>query len=292
MGFWNDIFGQREQTSKVNVVADPYKDVRDQINQFLTSGLGGANAKNSSTPTDYPGQLVAPMSKQEQESLGYLDEYNRGQPSRTFQLGQDEINKTLSGDYDPTKSPMYQAVKAEAARNLDETQKNIASNSAGAGRYWSGARLSEQSDASTEQANQMNILAGELSDRERQRRLDVLPQAANYAQTEEERPLRKATASQTLGQLPRAIDQAMNEAKYKDWLRVNVDQPMDLAQLGATVQQAPLYGEVGYKPSVFNEVLSTAKKLKDLFGGSKKSGSGEGDLSPETIAKMLSKGMG
>lgn len=261
----SSLFSPKQKSASVSVAADPYGGVRNDTLQFVQGGLQAANDTQAYKPKAYDGEIVAPMSEAEQKSMDFLKQYQEQPQSQTFKLGADEINKTLSGDYDPTTSPYYQAVKAEASRNLDETQKNIASNAAGGGRYWSGARLAEQGDASIDVTNSLNRLLGEMSERERERRLGVLPMAAEFARSEEEAPLRKAAASQELGALPRAIQQALNQAKYNDWLRVNVDQPFALAQMGAGLQGSPMYAQNGYTPSTFSQIVQAAPTIKSVL---------------------------
>lgn len=149
----------------VNVAADPYGEVRNKLNSWLTSNIGQAGKK-------YTGEMVAPMSEQEKQSLAKLGDYSSYNLANdtTFQNAKNEINKTLTNQYDPTTSPYYQAVKAEAARNLDTTNKGIASQAAGGGRYFSGARMKQQQEAGTSVTNALNTMLGQMSENERARR--------------------------------------------------------------------------------------------------------------------------
>lgn len=244
-----NFFKSSKSSPEVSVVADPYKKVRES----LVDWLGGQVGKPGKT---YPGELVAPMSEPEQKSQAYLEQYASGTPSTTRQLGKQEIESTLSGEYDPSKSPYYQAVKAEMARNLEDTQKSIADMAAGGGRYWTGARLGEQREAQTDYLSSLNTFLGQLAESERDKKLQVLPQALQYATEEEQEPLRKTAALQEFGALPRTIQQAIDQALYNEYLRTEQDYPLAIAQLAAGVQQAPLYGQVGYSPSMFSQLAS------------------------------------
>lgn len=217
-------------------VADPYGGVRNSLNSWLTSNLGKAGPS-------YTGEMVAPMSEQEKSSLGKLEDYSKYDLSKdqTFQNAKSEINKTLTNQYDPTTSPYYQAVKAEAARNLDQTNKQIASQAAGGGRYFSGSRQQQQREAGTDVNIAMDKLMGSMAENERARRLTAVPMAQSISQQEMQLPFQQATALQTLGALPRTIAQAKDQASLEDWLRSNYEYPLAVANIGAGVQSAPLY---------------------------------------------------
>jgi hypothetical protein len=246
-----NFFSSKKETGEVSTLADPYKDVREQLNAWLTGTTGiGKPAEQ------YKGELVAPLSGQEEESLDWLGEYAKAGPSATRTAATGEISKILGGQYDPTSSPYYQAVKAEAARNLEKSMADIADVSAGKGRYMTGARVSEQGEASKDIALGLNTVLGQLSEAERQRMFGVLPIAEQYATTEEQAPLRKTAALQEYGALPRAQQQAYDQALYNEWLRSTQEWPLNIAQLAAGVQQAPLYGQVGYSPSTFSQLAS------------------------------------
>ncbi len=234
-----DFFKQKKRKQEVEVVADPYKGIRESTSSWLTGKM--------QKPETYKGEMVAGMSPYEQKSLGFLEEY--GKPSPVRGAATAEIQKTLEGGYDPTSSPYYQAVKAEAARNLEGTQADISDMAAGGGRYWAGARLGEQREAGTDVTIGLNKFLGELAERERARKLQVLP----FVQEAEETPLRKSAAYQTLGALPREIDQARKEAIYQEWVRGTQEAPMEAARMGAGMQQAPMYGQVGYEPSAYEK---------------------------------------
>lgn len=226
------IFSKKKKKS--NVAYDPYGKTREAFQNWLVPQIGKSGKK-------YTGQMVAPMSDAEKDSFGFLRQYGEQGFGQPFQQAKNEISKTFTGEYDPSKSPYYQAVKAQASRNLSETQKNIGSNAAGAGRFWSGGRLAEQADASKDMGNSLNRLLGEMSERERQNRLSIIPQAIQMGEMEQRLPLQQAQAYQSLGALPREIQQAIATAQQQDWLRSEVDYPMDIGRLAANVQTPPTY---------------------------------------------------
>jgi hypothetical protein len=247
MGLFDSLFGSRKSTPEVSVIADPYKDVRDSVTKWLTQNLDNTNT--------YEGERVAQKTPQETQSLASLDAYANRKTPQTTEMARNELTKTLQGNYDPSTSPYYQAVKAEAARNLKQTQENIASNAAGGGRYWAGPRVQAQSDAATEQANNLNILLGELSNQERNRMLQAVPLAQSMGQDESNEPLNTTAALQQYGSLDRQLQQAAMDAMYEEGNTANRQYPLQVAGLASGVQQAPLYGEVTKSPSTFMKML-------------------------------------
>lgn len=252
-----------------SVAADPYERVRNQLNDWLTGtgtpGQPGYTPGQIGQPgKSYTGEMVAPLSEQEGKSFGFLKKYGEQGYGDTFKQGQGEISKTLTNEYDPTTSPYYQAVKAHSAKNLEETQRNIASNAAGGGRYWTGARLEQEGKAARESELGLNNLLGVLSENERQRRLDVLPQALNFGQAEQRLPLEKASAFQTLGALPRNIQQAQDTSSQNEWLRSQVEYPLEIAKLASNVQTPPTYQQK--PPSGLEQLLTGAGSTAGNIG--------------------------
>ena len=243
------LFESKKETPEVTAVADPYKGIRDSVTGWLQGQVGKAGPS-------YGGELTAPMSPYEEQSLGWLKDYSAAGPSETRKNATNEVNKTLTGGYDPTTSPYYQAVKAEAAANLKDTQKGIADEAAGGGRYWSGARLGVQGKAATDTTNKLNEVIGSLADQERNRMTSVLPMADQLATEEENAPLNKANALQTYGALPRNIQQAYDTALLQEWTKANYDYPLSIGSMASGVQQAPVYAQSGYSPSVGSQLAS------------------------------------
>lgn len=238
----------------VEIVADPYKQVREKFLNWLTPEIGQPGQT-------YPGQLVAPLSSQENQSFDFLRQYGEGgiTASQPFQQGKAEISKTLSGDYNPATSPYYQAVKAQASFNLADTQKQISNQAAGGGRYWAGARLKSQQEAASASDRGLNLVMGDLANKERDRMTSVIPQAFQYGQAEAQQPLQQAQAYQSLGALPRAVEQMLDTSNYQEWLRSQVDYPMDILNLAYGTQQPPLYQQdAPEKPSLWSDFLSGA----------------------------------
>lgn len=242
------LFSSKKTTPSYESVYDPFSGLRGQTSSWLQGQIG-------KTATPYTGEQVAPMGEEEKRSFDFLRKYTDMPQPEGIGLAKEEVRKTMQGEYDPTTSPYYQAVKAESARNLEDTLSGIKSEAAGGGRYWTGARLGEQREARTDVGNALNKLLGGMAETERARRLETAPFAAQLGEYEQKLPLQQATALQQLGALPRSISQAQNEAIYNEWLRQQ-NYPIQMAQLaqGYATQQ-PTLAQAGYQPSAFSALL-------------------------------------
>ncbi len=200
--------------------------------------------------------MVAGATPQETQSLDFLKGYVDQPTSENMNLANAEIKKTMTGGYDPTSSPYYQAVKAEASRNLNLAQQDIASNAAGAGRYWSGARLKEQGGASNDAAIAMNKLLYGMQETERNKISSMVPIAAQLGQYQEQQPLQKAQALQSLGSLNRVLQQARDEAVYNEWLRATQEYPLQIGSLASGMAKEPYYVQRTKTPSPFMSAIS------------------------------------
>jgi hypothetical protein len=228
--------GGKDTTPNYGIVADPYKDIREPTMAWLKSQIG------QSAP-QYTGELVAPATGQEKQSLDFLDKYVNQGSSEGMKLANEEVKKTMTDQYDPTTSGYYNAVKAESAKNLADTQKQIADQAAGGGRFWGGARLKEQGTASNDAAIAMNKLLYGMSETERARRLATVPVAAELGKYAEAQPLQKATALQSLGSLDRTLNQARDEAIYNEWLRATQEYPLQIGSLASSMSKEPYYAQ-------------------------------------------------
>lgn len=256
--------GDKEESSNYKTVYDPFAGVRGKTSSWLESQIG-------KTAEPYTGQLVAPKTAQETQSLDYLNKYATQPTSEQTTLAQNEVKKTLTGGYDPTTSPYYQAMKAEASRNLGENLEGISSDAAGGGRYWSGARLGQQGEARTDMGNALNTILGQLSESERNRMTTASQQAQSLGEEQTNQPLKVSTALQSLGSLDRNLSQAQNEAIYNEWLRQQ-NYPLQIAGLASPyATYSPTMQQTGYSQnSGLNSLLGNSglgSSLGSLIGG-------------------------
>lgn len=243
-----DMFKSKESTPSVKAIADPYAAVRQPLVDWLGQNIGQGKT--------YTGELVAPATAQEQKSTQALDAYADRQPSETYKSGENAINEKLNGNFDPSSSPYYQAIKAQSAQNLADTQRDIENKTAGGGQYWAGARAQVQGRAATDNANNLNATLGQLQQQNEAQKAQMAPLALQAGQNDMNAPLQTAAALQQYGSLPRAIQQALDQANYANWQSANIQQPLSIAQIAAGVQQAPMYGQTTYNPSPFSQIMS------------------------------------
>ena len=243
----SNMFKSKDYTPSYSNVADT-AGLGEATSSWLKSQLGGSAQQ-------YGGEMVAGKTPEESKSLDFLNRYVAQGDSENTKLANSEIKKTLSSEtYDPSKSGYYNAVKAESAKNLADTQASISDQSAGGGRYWGGARLSSQGDAGVDAANKLNQTIYGLADQERQNKLTATNQAMTAGQNKEQQNLSKASALQSLGGLDRTINQARDEAVYNEWKRSTQDYPLQIAQLASNKE--PYYAQTTKQPSTFSSIMS------------------------------------
>lgn len=262
--WWNisGDFGSGGGKTKVNTVSDTYGGLREPYLQNLTSRVG------QDGPV-YQGQRTAPMSEQERQSLERVSQYGNTGYGTTFAAGKKQIEDTLGGNYDPATSPYYQAVKAQSAQNLADTQKNIASNAAGGGRFWTGAKVKQQGRAATDNALNLNTIMGQQAENERQRQVSLVPQAMAYGDAERNVPLQQSQALQTLGALPRNLQQNDINSMIENFYRSQYDYPLNWAQIIAGVQAPPVQTATPQNSGLQNATqgVSQAAMLAAMMAG-------------------------
>jgi hypothetical protein len=276
MGFSiSSLFKPKAVTPEVSVAADPYQKTREKVISALDSSLG------QDTYKPYTGERVAGMGEAENRAQSILNEYlgytpDRAQPNATRQKAMDEINSIIGSGGDPSLHPTYQAVKAEAARNADTMSKQINDQFAGNRAFWTGSRVKAQANAATDTTNRLNTLLAELGDAQNQRQMsakqNMIPLLLNEAdrsdaqgRADEQLPLQKLAAANQYGSLPRAIQQALFDAQYDEYNKSSRQYPMELLQLAAGTQQAPLYAQQQFMPSTFQNVADLASDFVPLF---------------------------
>ena len=215
--------------TRMHDVAD-YANVRKPLSKYYAGQIG-------KTGKTYGGQTVAPLTDIQQQGMGHLRTYagQTGVPALT-QSGANELQNTLNGNYDPSTSLYYKAMRDAAKVNLQNTQNNIADQSAGGGRYWAGARLQKQGEASRDTTNYLNQILGQMAETERGRRFSAAPMAIDAGQAIDAIPLNRASNILNVGDIARQIQQQQNASDYDQWIRANYDYPMQMAQMANNFQ--------------------------------------------------------
>lgn len=251
----SDFFSSSQQApAGVTTLVDPYGPLRTNLVNTLNSQVGQPGQS-------YSGELAAPLDQAQQQSGTALQQYANRTNSPTYNSGENQINKTINGNYDPSTSPYYQAIKAQAGQNMQTQNRQIDNQTAGGGQYWGGARAQVQQQASTANNNNLNATLGQLQQQNTQNQVALTPYALQAGENDMNAPLQTTAALQQYGALPQAYQQALDTANYQNWQSANIQQPLAYEQLAAQVQQAPLYGQNSYQPSPFSQLVGASSPL-------------------------------
>lgn len=218
------------------------EDLSSWVRKFLPSYSPGQ---------PYGGKLsVKEPSRFEQiglEQLGGL----LGQPATgdIFGAAKGQIMDTLGGRYaDPSTSPFIQAATKLAGQNLRDSIDLSRGQRGARGTFFTRSGLQEESRLTERTQNSLNAIIGDFINQERGRQLTAVPYAKELEQYSLDAPLKKIAASQSLGSLPRILEQADLERQYADFNRQR-GELSGIPNIGASVlSKAVPYG--------FNELTS------------------------------------
>jgi len=218
------------------------------LGHWETRTIPGIEGALYREPEAYTGEFVAPLTPAEQMSQDMLTQYLTQPLPEIYGIAGQELERTLTGGYDPFTSPYYQAMREVQQRELGEAKKRLAEDLSARGLYYSGIRGEGLGDLEKEYLQNMGVLAGQLAEAERQRRIQAVPLAMQLGGVEAAYPLTQISAAQQYGQLPRMLQQAQLEAEYREWLRQQgvQDKVIDqiLSFLGSMPTGNRLQGEV------------------------------------------------
>lgn len=131
-----------------------------------------------------------------------LQQYINQPQSQLVGLGAGEIEKTLTGDYDPYTSPYYQSLRRGLDIEKERGMTSLRQTAQQSGMYESLGRLINEARLTGQDVGAAgDILAG-LQYQERQNRLEVLPEAMQYGQYQENAPIRKLSAIGSYANIP------------------------------------------------------------------------------------------
>lgn len=198
----------------------------------------------------YGGNLVAGLSDTEQLSLEQLNALLASpsvSESSLFKAASDELTKTLSGDYDPVSGQYYQAYRNAVMNELQESKDRLASRTSASDQFFGGGRIETEGELEEDAMGSLAQELGRLFEAERTNRLGAASTAAGLAMASQESDLQRIEAGQTLGALPRQLEQAEYDAEYQEWLRSLNDLGISLdTYVGMTTYQPPM--AVGSSP--------------------------------------------
>lgn len=219
---------------------------------------------------EYQGPLIAALSEFEEKGLASLGEYlgtPLGTEGELYQSAVDEILKTLQGEeYDPVSGEYYKAYKTEMGRQIVEAKDRLAARASAGDKFFGGGRLKVEGEIEESALGQIALVLGELQERERERRLGAVPRALELTRYGEEAPIQRVAVSQTLGALPRLIEQAEMDADYQEWLRALNDLGIALdTATGLATYQPYQIAETTGGPKKWTQDVGTILSLVGLF---------------------------
>ena len=223
------LFGKKQQPQQVQGETQPGvpdyvlgagEHVSDWMHQYLDNFRPGEA---------FTGELNAPMTGFENQGMAFLQQFLNQGPSEAFTAGKGELMKTLAGGYDPRTSPFFSGLRDSAMINQQDMVDRINRESAGAGNFYSDARLkSISNDALSRTTSFMNEILGKLFEGERGKMFEAAKLAPEYAAYEENAPLRKSAAATEIGSIPRVIQQASYERNYQEFKRQQEERRLPL----------------------------------------------------------------
>jgi len=155
--------GDNNETKTVTK-AEPWKPIQPYL---LNAFKEGESLYQKGAPGYYPGETVAPMSGYTRGSLNAMAS-RAATGSPLMRSAQDQLNKTISGEYLSAGNPYFQQAVDAAARPIreafsGEVMPGIDSNFSAAGRYGSGMQQEAYNDANTALGRQISDMASQMA---------------------------------------------------------------------------------------------------------------------------------
>lgn len=223
----------------------------DFVNQYLKNYVPGKG---------YTGKLSAEASPFETQGLDFLSQFmNSPGTGELFSAGKQQIADTLGGKFmNPEESPFIKAMSNLSKMNLrDEIDASRARRGA-RGTYFTRSALKEEGNIENRSLANLDAIIGDFINTERGRQFSAVPIAQTLDQYENvDLPLQKVSSSQTLGALPRLLEQADLERQYGDFQR----QQKELAGVAGSAAQQP-----APIPGYTNPVTMENSSLANILG--------------------------
>lgn len=213
---------------------DPYAGSTKDMAKLAGMAMPGAAEALQMAGEPPPIQKTAPMSGVEQMAYGGLEDYMTSPlPSEAplYQAGRGEIEKTLAGDYDPVGSTYYQAYRTAVMRELQEAKDRLAASTSARDKYFGGGRIETTGELEESAMGDLAMVLGQLTERERERKLGVAPMAIEEAIRESRLPAERAEIGLGLGGLPRQLEELGFTREHAAYLQEmkNLNIPLETA---------------------------------------------------------------
>ncbi|MFH2013696.1 MAG: hypothetical protein ABIJ17_01875 [Patescibacteria group bacterium] len=283
----------------------PYQDIRSPQSQVLGKTYLSALQQGLSgyvPGADY-GSVSVPLTDIEKQSLDLTKQY-LGQnilQTEPYAAGRAYTLSQLSGGFDPTTSPTYQAYRTETAREQQKAIDEARRGQAIRGAFRSSGGLRQEGDIITDITNRRNTLLAQLQEAERQRQTQAATTALGLGEYEFGLPATQAATAQQLGSLERLNQVANLEREYQKYLNQRQEQMTALGYAGqASNQGQPVYGTTSYsQPTLLGSLagsfaggLGMGLGSGSLLGGSSSSGGGGLNILNSGGLSSIMSGMG
>lgn len=276
MGLLDSIFGKKE--TKPKLLTPPW--MMANLRELSNAAMPQATSFLETAGQPYPGQLTAAMSPLSQSGLARLEDI-LGQPAASenplFVSAVGELQKTLSGEYDPYESEYYDAVRSGLLRELSEAKDRLRASASARDVFSSSGRVAGEGELEETAMNSLAQVLGSLAEAERGRRLGAAGAVPGLLAYGQEASLQPVQAAMTLGDFPRQLEQQGLDRLLGEYARQRAEEMVPLDTAMAVNRYKPEYYQPTYGPSPFTQVMSGLGTLGGTgFGSNLFSGLGSG----------------
>jgi len=291
-GLLGGLFGDEEVSQQ-----DMRSDEQKQIDKLLANFLG-TNLSKYNPGAAYGGQLSAPMTGMESDTLGILKKLLQAQPGGLFNQAKGVAGDTLSGKYlDVETSPLAKAMRASGALTLRDQLDALNAKRGASGDYFSSQTGAQHGRLAERLGAGLNTDIGNLLQQERQNQLNMIPYANQMSEYETTGlPLAQIGAGQQYGSLERLLNQADLERQYSEFGRQQSQLSAIPSLLGGAYSGNPQWGikdwsQPNYMGTAIGQGVSSFFQPGGAFSkwmsGSGSTGGGEGGGNLEAILKSM-----
>ncbi|MDD5501957.1 MAG: hypothetical protein PHH26_00650 [Candidatus Thermoplasmatota archaeon] len=192
----------------------------------------------SGTPPTLPTLDIAGMTPAEQAGQNTLSNWVGGPPSEGWQMGLDELKRTVGGDYlDITKTPWFEPIVKRVTEDMNTAANRMGRKFQMGGALSSGPAVSSLGRIVREGGENLAGTLAPYAEAERSRQFEGISQLSSYETNE---ILKRLGAIAGFGSLPRDIENMINQASYA--------QEMDQTMFPYNVQAPLALGVAGVSP--------------------------------------------
>ncbi len=242
-------------SSSTSVRAIPLTREQRQARTYLSDLLGAG------TP-NFPAMGVAGMSPAEAQAQGLLSQYLSGAPAG-YEAAMGELDRTLTGQYDPRTSDMYKGLRQQSLLDEEEAVSRLRRGAQAGGMFYSEPSMRSEARLRAGYGADRTSLLGGLYERERDRRLGAVPMALQAGQV----PLQQVAAGMQYGALPRQLEQMEQSAQYDSLLQQLLFPYMQGQQVAQSLWGMRPDYYLKESPSLFSQIAGVAGTVGQAVAG-------------------------